>query len=371
MAPALVLALLAAEPGGTVTLSLPPGLALLAPAGKEDPPAPPLPAAVVGQRLSGRLSPDALEVTAAFTVTVLEGARWSRLALLEAPPGLVLLDAPRVEGGLVAVQGREVVLVTRTPGTLTVELRVAVPAAGPPGARTARLCRGKDALEGPLRLEADGEPEGLALASAAGCWTATARGPARTRAVERPPLEPGVTGASARLVSTMEGKARLTVEYALRLDREQPLALALPEGWQLRRLAVNDAPLPLPPGGAVTVAVRPAPGGDHQGRLAVTLERDYGVLHLSGRLGVALPGLSWPTAVVDLEASLPAVFEYHRVGGSLEPGPAAAEAPASSDTPGKRLGFRQHLVGAAGPTLELRYSVDLEHRYFSVRGSRP
>jgi hypothetical protein len=86
---------------------------------------------------------------------------------------------------------------------------------------------------------------------------------------------------------------------------------------------------------------------------------------------VALPGLAWPTAVVDLEASLPAVFQYHRVGGSLESGPATSEASASTDTPGKRLSFRQYLVGAAGPTLELKYSVDLEHRYFSVRGARP
>lgn len=369
-APALLLLLLAAEPAGTVTLPLPPGLAVLGPAA-EAAPEPPLAAAVVGQRVSGRVGAGGLEVTAAFTVTVLESARWSRLALLELAPGVALLETPRVEGGLVAVQGKEVVLVTRTPGTSTVELRLAVPATGAGGARSARLCRGKDALEGPLRLEVEGEPEGQALAPAAGCWTATAQGRAAPVAPPRPPLEALVTGASARLVSTMEGKARLTVDYALQLDREQPLTLTLPEGWQLARLAVNEVPAPVPEARPLALTVRPAPGGDQKGRLTVTLERDFGVLHLSGRLAVALPGLSWPTRVVDLEASLPAVFEYRRVGGSLEPGPAMAEAAASSDTPGKRLGFRQFLVGAAGPTLELRYAVDLEHRYFSVRGGRP
>jgi len=209
------------------------------------------------------------------------------------------------------------------------------------------------------------------VTSRAGCWSVTARGPARPSASVRPPLEPLVTAASAWLVSTMEGKARLTVQYALQLDREQPLALTLPEGWRLARLAVDDVPRPLPAERALTIPVRPSPGSDHQGRLALTLERDYGVLHLSGRLPVELPGVSWPTRVVDLEASLPAVFEYRRVGGSLEPGPTVEGEAASSDAPGRHFSFRQFLVGAVGPTLELRYAVDLEHRYFSARGARP
>jgi hypothetical protein len=127
-------------------------------------------------------------------------------------------------------------------------------------------------------------------------------------------------------------------------------------------------PRPSPTERAFTVAVGPGPGGGARGLLALTLERDYGVFHLSGRLAVELPGLGWPTRVVDLEASLPAVFGYRRTGGSLEPGAVLEEVAASTaEAPGRHLAFRQFLVGAAGPTLELAYSVDLDRRYFSLR----
>lgn len=63
---------------------------------------------------------------------------------------------------------------------------------------------------------------------------------------------------------------------------------------------------------------------------------------------------------------LPDVFEYRRLGGSLEPTDALEWS--APNMPGRALHYRQHLVASAGPTLELRYSVDLENRYFRVKG---
>jgi len=362
-----------------VPLPLPEALKLLAPSPKGEAP-PPVSAAVVSQRLLSRVSPDAVEVTASLTVTVLDSARWSRLSLFRLSPGVTLVDAPRVEGGLVAVQGHEVVLVSRTVGTSSVELKLSVRSSGAP-VKSAQLCHGADALDGFMKVEADGELDALEhgplVASEAGCWTVRWRSRVRPRAalaVARPPLEPTVARASAQVVSTMEGKARLTVQYELELDRDQSLGLELPEGWSLARLSVNDVPQRAPTQPRLALTVGPSRAGERTGRVTVTLERDFGVFHLSGRLALELPRVSWPTKVVDMSAHLPAVFEYRRVGGSLEPvessEAAAADGLDAGETPGKRLSFRQYLVTSVGPTLELRYSVDLEHRYFSLRGDR-
>jgi hypothetical protein len=385
MAAVAGLLLLAAAPGdaepsqATLTVPLPEALRLLAPTpGLEAPPAP-VSAGVVGQRLQGRLGADGLEVAASFTVTVLDGARWSRLALLRLAPGVTLLDAGRVEGGMVSVRGQEVVLVTRTAGTFPVELKLGVRGVGA-GVKTARLCRGADALEGVLKVEAEGELEvldgGALVASAGGCWTVSWRSQARARVTAtaaRPPLEPQVSAASARLVSTMEGRARLTVRYALELDREQPLAVTLPEGWTLTRLTLDEVPQKVPSQRVLALTVGPARPGDRHGSVGLTLERDFGIFHLSGRLALELPAVSWPTKVVELSAHLPTVFEYHRAGGSLEPSEARSEAQpdegaGEEEAPGRRLGFRQYLVAAVGPTVELQYSVDLNGRYFSLKG---
>jgi hypothetical protein len=381
MSAVLCLALAAGEPAhATLTVPLPDALKLLGPSPKEDA-APPVSAAVVSQRLLGRVGPDAVEVTASFTVTVLDGARWSRLSLLRLAPGVTLVDAPHVEGGLVAVQGHEVVLVSRSVGTSTVELKLSARSSGAP-VKSAQLCHGADALDGLMKAEADGELDvlehGALVASEAGCWTVRWRSQTRPKAtlvVARPPLEPTVARASAQVVSTMEGKARLTLQYELELDREQPLSLELPEGWSLARLSINDVPQRAVAQGRLALTVGPSRAGERTGRVTVTLERDFGVFHLSGRLNLELPKVSWATKVVDLSAHLPVVFEYHRAGGSLEPvesseAPAADDGLAPMETPGKRLSFRQYLVTAVGPTLELKYSVDLDHRYFSLKGHR-
>ena len=386
MMPALLCLLLAAgEPVSesartTVTVPLHDALRLLTPV-REEAPAPPVSAAVVSQRLKGRVNGETLEVTASFTVTVLDGSRWSRLRLLKLSPGVTLVDASRVEGGLVAVRDQEIVMVAKSVGTSTVELKLSARASG--GAlKTARLWRGADALDGVMRLEADGELDvlegGSEVSSDSGCWTVSWRAQARAKAqvvVARPPMEPQIAAVGAKVVSTMEGKVRLTVEYVLELDREQPLAVALPEGWNLTRLSLNEVPQRLGhPQKTLALTVGPSRPGEHQGAVALTLERDFGVFHLSGRLAFELPQVSWPTKVIEVIAHLPAVFEYRRVGGSLEPMESKEEAPEadgdSLEAPGKRLSFRQYLVSSVAPTLELKYSVDLDHRYFSLRSGR-
>lgn len=374
---------------GTLTVPLPEALELLGRSmtPKPEQVVPPMSAGVVSQRLVGRVGLDVLEVRARITVTVLDGTRWSRLALFRLEPGVTLVDASKVEGGMVTVHEGQVVLVARSVGTSTLELVLAVRASG---ARTkvARLCRGAEALDGVLTVEADGALEvpksGTEVASEGGCWAVAWRGEARARVetpVARAPLEPTVHAASGRLVSTMEGRARLSVLYQLVLDRDQPLAIEVPEGWAVKRLVVNEVPSAVASNQrSMALTVSPVRPGERRGTVALVLERDYGVFHLSGRLGVELPSVSWPTRLVELDVHLPTVFDYRRAGGSLEPMAEGSnqapevEAFAASveavEAPGKKLSFRQHLVSSAGPTLELKYSVDLERRYFSSKGER-
>lgn len=372
MSPAflLVLCLGAGEPASaaTVTMPLDEAKALFT---TGDAPAP-FSAAVVEQHLRGRLTDDALEVEATLTVAVLE-ARWSRLSLFLLGPGVSLVEANRPAGATVAVHRNEVVFVSNQPGVYGVTLRLSARPGAGAGPKTATLRKGPDARDGELLIEADGLHEllggGAGLPSVDGAWTARwtgRRAVAEKVELVRPPLEPTITSARAQLVSTVEGRARLTLEYALSLDREQPLALRLPEGWTLSRVALNGAARPVTPGATLTLTATPTRAGERAGKLELVLERDFGVFHLSGSLPLALPGASWPTAEVEASVHLPRVFEYRRLGGSLEPTEGLTWA--APEMPGTALRFRQHLVASAGPTLELAYAVALEGQYFRLRG---
>lgn len=369
MTSALVALLLTANPSsGTVTLPLSEYqlVEVLPPA--------PMAGAVTSQRLTGRVTNDSLEVTAHLVVSIIDATKWTKLSLFRLTPGVTLVDSSQVEGALVAVQHGEVVLVSKTAGTWNLELKFSV--TGGDGAQhTARFTRGADTMDGVLKLEVDGEfaelQHGAEVRSENGAWNVrwkTVSTRQQQVVAARPPMEPVITAANAQLVSTVEGRARLTVQYALELDREQRLTLKLPEAWVMTRVSLNGSAVVVPEGREVTWKVTPVRPGEKTASLELTLERDFGVFHLSGRMGVTLPGASWPTARVESSVHLPAVFEWRRLGGSLEPAEALSWSPPSM--PGKQLSFRQHLVAAAGPTLELAYSVDLTVRYFSLRGGR-
>ncbi len=364
----LLALLLAAAPAsaGTVTLPLDEARSLLS---TKDEPEAPFSAAVISQRLEGQVTGDSVEVTATFQVTVIDAGRWSRLSLIKLDPTVTLREASDGEGMLVTAQRDEVVFISRQPGTYVVELKLTVRGAGSP-VHTAKVSRGADAREGVLHVDTPAPEQrlmdGADVRSMAGQWVVRWTG--RTEAlvaVARPPMEPVVTEARVQVVSTVEGRARMTVEYRLGLDREQSFGLRLPPDWTLSRVSCNGAARAVPTGREVSIPVGPQTAGGHDGVVELTLERDFGVFHLSGRLNLALPGASWPTSVVEASVHLPNVFEYHRLGGSLEPEDASAWTP--PNLPGLALRYRQHLVASAGPTLELRYSVNLEKRYFRVR----
>lgn len=334
----------------------------------------PLSGAVIQQRMSARVTGDTVEFTVQLVISIVDSAKWTKLSLFKMERGNAwLLSASQVEGALIAVQNGELVLVSKTVGTWPLEIKFSM-MGFEGGNHYGRLTRGADLLDGAMQVEVDSEMDALMinteLMSQEGSWTVrwktlTAR---KAQAVAaRPPMEPVITAANAQLVSTVEGRARLTLQYALELDREQSLTLKLPEAWSMTRVSMNGSPLVVPEGREVTWKVNPARPGEKTASLELTLERDFGVFHLSGRLGVTLPGASWPTARVESSVHLPAVFQWRRLGGSLEP--AESLNWSAPSMPGKQLNFRQHLVAAAGPTLELAYSVDLNGRYFSLRGS--
>lgn len=368
MTSALLLVLLAAgETTGTVTLPLTEARTLLS---TKEEPAAPISAAVTSQRLDAQVTGDELEVSALFQVTVLDGSRWSRLSLMKLDDRVTLLDATAAEMLLVTTQQNQVVLVTKQPGTYTIELKLSVRAEGAP-VHVARLTRGDDAREGVMHVETAAPEQslehGVDVLSSGGQWLVKWKGrtQAQVVAAARPPMEPVISAARAQVVSTVEGRARMSVEYRLGLDREQSLALKLPSEWMLTRVNVNAVPRPVPQGREIALAVSPQAAGGREAVVELTLERDFGVFHLSGKLNLALPGASWPTALVDASVYLPNVFEYRRLGGSLEP--LDGNHPTNQALPGRALHFRQHLVASAGPTLELSYSVDLTNRYFRVR----
>lgn len=347
------------------------------------PPAPPPTEALVKSQLKGRLSADTLLVTGTFDVEVLAEQRWTQVRLFQLDADTYPTELPTLEGATVGVVDGYLCLVTRKAGryAFDVGLEVRSPGTGP--ARRAQLRFGPHVSPVPMALEADtavftlmeplpvpgGESSFVYPVQGAlrvGWRAAVAQAEQSPKQQVRPPLEPRITEATASWVSTLEGRATLRVSYALSLDREQPLELELPEGHRLERITLNSVPVPVETqDGALKLKVAPARLGETTGTLEVVLARELGVFHLSGRLKLALPRVSWPVAELRARAHFPAVFNYRREGGSLEQveTAASAESPEAA-LPGKELRFRQYLVAASAPTLELGYSVDISNSYF-------
>ncbi len=366
-------------PSGTATVPLEELIPLYAQR-KDAPATPPPTEALVKSQLEGRLSADALLVDASFTVEVLADGRWTQVRLLQLDADTYPSTLPTLEGATVGVVDGHLCLLTRKAGRYTFEVGLSVrsPGAGPE--RRAQLRFAPGVAPVPMALEADTsvftlmEPlppssgEAYAVYPVQGAlrvgWRAAVAQVAQSaRQQVRPPLEPRITEATAAWVSTLEGRATLRVSYALSLDREQPLEVELPEGHRLERITLNSIPVPVESHeGTLKLKVAPARLGETSGTLEVVLARELGVFHLSGRLKLALPRVSWPVAELSARAHFPAVFNYRREGGSLEQYEATQTADAS--LPGKVLHFRQYLVAASSPTLELGSSVDISNSYF-------
>jgi hypothetical protein len=369
-------------PAGTATVPLDQLIPLYAQR-ESAPPAPPPTEALVKSQLKGRLSADTLHVEGQFDVEVLADKRWTQVRLLQLDADTYPSELPTLDDATVGVVDGYLCLLTRKAGRYAFEVSLAVrsPGAGP--LRRAQLRFGPAVSPVPLTLEADtavftlleplsasdGEAHAVYPVQGAlrvGWRAAVAQAEQSPKQQVRPPLEPRITEATASWVSTLEGRATLRVSYALSLDREQPLELELPEGHRLERITLNSIPVPVETqDGTLKLKAAPARLGETAGTLEVVLARELGVFHLSGRLKLALPRVSWPVAELRARAHFPAVFNYRREGGSLE----QVEAAASVDTaeaglPGKELRFRQYLVAASAPTLELGYSVDISNSYF-------
>ncbi|MHB8879296.1 MAG: hypothetical protein ACYC8T_36845 [Myxococcaceae bacterium] len=340
---------------------------------------PPLEALVVDGRLEGRLTLDSLVVEAHFEVKVLSDARWSRLGLLGLGPDVYLSKLPRLEGATVAALDGQLVFLSREPGSYAFDVSLQVQAPGAGRQRQAKLEAGSHCPRVPLSLQADPAvfrvtgPKAATFAEAHAvfprngawevAWESLAQEGPKTLAA-RPPLDPVITEAAAHWVSTLEGKVSLRVRYQLKLDRAQELQLTLPANHRLDRVLINGVPVAAAPsGGVLEVKVAPARLGETDGTLELALSQDVGVFHLSGLLKLGLPQVSWPVAELSAQAYFPAVFNYRRRGGSMEQ-VEGAESSSPGGLPGKALHFRQYLVAASAPTLELGYSVDISKSYF-------
>lgn len=370
-----------ASPSGTATVPLDQLIPLYTQRQAYVPPPPT--EALVKSQLKGRLSTDALQVDANFQVEVLADGRWTQVRLLQLDADTYPTALPTLEDATVGVVDGFLCLLTRKAGRHDFDVGLTVRASGTGPERRVQLRFGPEASPVPLELDADTsiftlmEPlptsgEGYAVYPVQGVvrvgWRSASSVSQSTKPQVRPPMEPRIAEATATWVSTLEGRASLRVSYTLNLDREQPLELTVPEGHKLERVTLNAVPIPVEEAkdGVLKLKVAPSRLGETSGALEVVLARELGVFHLSGRLKLALPRVSWPVAELRARAHFPAVFNYRREGGSLEQVDAAdaVAVTASAPLPGKVLHFRQYLVAASSPTLELGYSVDISDSYF-------
>jgi hypothetical protein len=164
-------------------------------------------------------------------------------------------------------------------------------------------------------------------------------------------------------VTTLEGRATHEVKLTLQLDRPGVLKVDAPPGQRVLRARVNGVPLTV--GGQVNTLeldVAPASLGSAEAIVELALAQELGVFHLSGRLELVAPQISWPVSRWTTETVLPKVFTWVRRGGSMEQ--MGVEAEARGEVPGKALFFTQHLISASAPAVSLGYSVDIRGSYF-------
>ena len=361
--------------GGTVTIPLSDALPWLE-AGKAEKPVkaerPPVDAVLVHQSLKGKPGQDGLAVEAHFVVEVLADKIWCQVPLLPLGPDAVVEELRAPEGATLAPRNGQLVFLSAKAGRYAFDVSLLVRAHADGTERSAQF--GAPAGVVPLSLDAD--PGIFELLGASEAFAVNGRYDVRWRTrtqlakLEKreppPPLEPRITQLSASWVTTLEGRVTARLSYRLRLDRPQQFEVTVPEGQEVEAVQVNGQMLTVSAhSGVLKLPVAPLRLGETEGTVELRLSENIGVFHLAGALHVRLPSSTWQTDAVSLHSFLPAVFEYRRTGGSLEDGEQPGEAPAGgSGLPGRELKFRQYLVVASSPTIELRYSVDISKSYF-------
>jgi hypothetical protein len=323
----------------------------------------------------GRLLGDAIEMTAQIEVTVFEADTWVTVPLFEKDKQTSIVRLPTLEDATVAVVGGRVALLAQKAHAYRFELVFRKSSQGDTQQKVdlqfldaAQVSLKLHYDENVFRLNTAGAADGVTLYPEAGryalSWQRLAA-PQQTR-TKRPPVESLVTQVNGSSVSTLAGKTVTRLVYALRLEGVRPFDLTLPDGEALERVYLNGNPLAVTPRGqAVRFDVSPERTGDNAARVEIVLSHQQSPLSLSGQLALALPSTTWNCHELFLTLHLPNSFTYQWSGGSLAQVDEAPEEMFSYDlpTPGRVLVVHQQLVERA-PTVQLKYSVDLEKSYF-------
>lgn len=349
----------------------------------------PLDATITRLVLDGRLLDDAVELTAHFELAVLGKGRWIQIPLLVRDATTHLAELPSVPNAEFVVRDDSLWFVTDACGRYAFDLKLLKSARVRGQQRAADLIfHGASLALMNLRYD-----EGLfalaggrALSGSEGRvlfpddkrfsirWTrlATAE-PTQVLAAKRPPTESVITSAQASSVATLEGLRITRVRYALRFEGTKPIQVGIPDGLALTKVYLNGAAIPFTTEqGKLSLDVTPERAGDQAAVLELVLTQRKAGFHLSGELAFAFPATSWNVNEFSVEVHLPKVFNYRWAGGSLEPaeGAPAAEFTHRIPTPGKRLAFRQQLVGRA-PDVRVGYTVDLAGQFWRGGAARP
>lgn len=372
---ALVLALLAAAPSGTATVPLNELVGLLEPKGAE---AMKAVAAVTSLSLAGRPGEAGLWVDVEANVRVVVGTAVS-VPLLEVSADTVVESLPDLVDAVVVLRDGAVTAICNGPGSHRLTFKLLVRASRDGRRATARFKTMAQTPPTPLKLDVDDglfEVPGASVVREWGgyvvfpergayqvVWASRREVTQKAQVTQRAPVDPLVKEASSRWVTTLEGRATHEVKLTLQLDRPGMLRVEAPAGQKVLRARVNGVPLTLEEHvSALVLEVAPASLGSAEAIVELALAEDLGVFHLSGRLELASPQISWPVARWTTETVLPKVFTYVRRGGSMEQ--LGVEAEARGDVPGKALFFTQHLITASAPVVSVDYSVDLRGSYF-------
>lgn len=372
---ALLLSVLAATPSGTATVPLNELVELLEPKSAETTKSV---AAVTSLSLAGRPGEVGLWVDVEANIRVVSGTAVS-VPLLKVTADTVVESLPDLVEAVVVLRDGAVTAICNGPGAHRLTFKLLVRASRDGRRSTARFETTPQAPPTPLKLDVDDglfEVPGASVVREWGgyvvfpqsgayqvVWASRGEVTPKAQVTQRAPVDPLVKDASSRWVTTLEGRATHEVKLTLQLDRPGTLRVEAPAEQRILRARVNGVPLVVEAqASALILEVAPASLGSAEAIVELALAQDLGVFHLSGRLELESPQVSWPVSRWTTETVLPKVFTWVRRGGSMEQ--LGVESEAHGEVPGKALFFTQHLITASGPVVSLGYSVDIRESYF-------
>ena len=344
---------------------------------------PPIDASINEITVQSQLLENAMQITAAFDIAVLNDEKWVTIPLFTKDSNVHIYQLPTLKHGYIVQDRQNISYITKKRGSVRFDISMIKQAQIQDKVRNIEIefsPASKTLMdinydEGLFRLVSDDshrQGDGAVIYPQQGifslAWQPLNKTSMKRKSIVKPPLEPMIKRAQISSIATLEGQLITRILYDLHFEGTEQLNFSIPEHYTLNKVYLNGSAVPfMIKKGQVSLEVFPARAGDRQGKLELSLTRHQGKFHLAGELQFDTPLISWPIREMAMKIYLPEVFNYTYEGGSMAITQVLSAAKFTYDlpTPGKSFNFHQLLITSSAPSVKINYAVDLKGKYFS------